>query len=80
LHRLVEQLKAVHFFDGFGGGSGVVKDYECLSFGLEIGLCDEVDNFAVLGENLGESFFELFDLYALFKVLYVDTTTMSVGP
>jgi hypothetical protein len=62
------------FFDRSCGGRGVVEDDKGLAFGFEVGLCDEVDDVAVFGEDFAEGGFEFVDLYLFFKVPDVDST------
>ncbi len=68
-HRLLEQLKALHFLDRALGGLGVIEDYESLAFCFEIPLGYEVDNGAVLGKDFCQGFFHLVDLNAFLEVL-----------
>lgn len=72
LHRFLKHLKALHLVDGGLGRLGVVEDDEGLAFGLEVGLCHDVDDVAVLGEDGTQSLFQHIGLDAFFKVPHVD--------
>jgi hypothetical protein len=62
------------FFNRSRGGRGVVEDDEGLAFGFEVGLCDEVNDIAVFGEDFAEGGFEFIDLYFFFEVPDIDPT------
>jgi len=68
-HRLLEQLKALHFLDRALGGLGVIKDHKSLAFRFKVALGYEVDNGAVLGKDFCQGFFHLVDLNAFLEVL-----------
>lgn len=51
---------------------GAVEDDKGLAFGFQVGFGDDVDDLAVLGEELGEGLFELLDFDALFEVADVE--------
>jgi hypothetical protein len=61
------------FFNRSRGGRGVVEDDEGLAFGFEVGLCDEVDDVAVFGEDFAERGLEFVDLYFFFEVPDIDS-------
>lgn len=73
LHGLLEQLEPLDFFDSREGGLGLVENNKCLALGLEVGLNNDIDHIAVLGEDGNEGFLERFGLDALFEVAHVDT-------
>ncbi len=66
LHRLIEQLKSLHFFNCLSRGFYGVENDKGLTFGFQIGFGDEVDYFAIFGEDFGQSFFELVAFDTLF--------------
>jgi hypothetical protein len=67
----------LNFFDGFRSGLNILEYNKCLAFCFEIGLCDDVDDVAVLGEDLCEALTQIGNLYALFEVLNVDAMKES---
>jgi hypothetical protein len=73
LHRFLEELEALNFFDRSCGRRGIVEDDEGLAFGFEVGLRNEVDDVAVFGEDFAEGGFEFVDLYFFFEVADVDS-------
>jgi hypothetical protein len=56
-----------------GCGGGGVEDDERLAFGFQIGLCDEVDDGAVFGEDFSECRFEFVRFDSFFEVADVDS-------
>ena len=73
LHRLIKQLKALNLFDRLLRALNTIKHDERLTLRLQVRLCDDVDDLAILGEEFGQSFFELWDFDVLFEVADVDT-------
>ena len=73
LHRLLKQLEPLHFINCLLGRLDAVKDYECLALRLQIGLGNNIDDFAILGEELCESFLQLVDLDTLLEVTDIHT-------
>jgi hypothetical protein len=73
LHRLLEQFETLHFINCLLGRLGAVKDYESLALCLQIGLGDDIHDFAILGEELCESFLQLVDFNTLLKVADIHT-------
>lgn len=73
LHRLVKQLKALNLFDRLLRALNTIKHDERLTLRLQVRLCDDIDDLAILGEEFGQSFFELRDFDVLFEVADVDT-------
>lgn len=71
-HGLLEQLEALEFLDGGLGRLGLVKDHKSLALGLEIGLGDNVNHIAVLGEDGVQGLLERIWLDALLEIAYVD--------
>lgn len=67
-HRLIEELEAVDLVDGARRGVDIVEHNERLALGFQVGLCDDLEDCAVLRENLFEGFFEMVDFDALFEV------------
>ncbi len=65
-HRFFEKFEALYLFDCALGGFDFVEHNEGLSFGLEVGLRNEIDDIAVLREDLRQCFLELIDLDSLF--------------
>ena len=72
VHRLLEQLEALDLLDGCLGGFGLLENDKSLALGLEVGLGDNIDDVAVLGEEGVQSFLESVRLDALLKVAHVD--------
>lgn len=58
LHWLFEEWKGLNLFNCFRGAVDTIKNYKCLAFCLEVGLCDYIDDLAILREDFAESFFE----------------------
>lgn len=79
LHRLLEQLETLHFIDCLLGRLDAVKDYECLAFGLQIGLSNNIHDFAILGEEFRESFLQLVDFDTLLEVANIYTRRYVSG-
>lgn len=77
LHRLVEELEAIHLVDGAHRGVDIVENDERLAFGFQVRLGNQIDDVAILGEDLAEGFLELGRFYSLLEVFNVDTV---VGP
>jgi hypothetical protein len=75
LHRLLKDLESLDLIYGCLGRFGVLKDDEGLALSLEVGLSDNVDDVAILGEDSSESLRQDVWLDALFKVPYVDAVT-----
>jgi hypothetical protein len=72
VHGLLEQLEALDLVDGGLGGLGLVEDDKGLALGLEVGLGDDVDDVAILGEDGAQGFLEDVGLDALFEVAHVN--------
>lgn len=72
LHGLLEQVEAVGLLCRLLGRLGVVKDNKGLTFRLQVGLGDDVDDIAKLGEELAEGILEGVDFDALLEVPHVD--------
>jgi hypothetical protein len=72
-HRLIKQIETLYLIDRLLRAFYAVENDESLAFGFEVCLCDDVNDFAVFGEEFCESFFELLDLDALFEVADVDS-------
>lgn len=79
LHGAVEQLEALDVVDGLLGAVGVGEDDEGLALGLEVGLGYDVDDLAILGEELLQGLGELGDLDRLLEVADVDARMVSVN-
>lgn len=73
LHRLIKELKSLHFLNRPLRALYGVEDDESLALGFQVCLCDYVDDLAILGEELGQGFFELVWLDALLKIADVDS-------
>lgn len=72
VHGLLEQLEALDLVDSGLGGFRLVEDDKGLALGLEVGLGDDVDDVAVLGEDGAQGLLEDVGLDALFEVAHVD--------
>jgi hypothetical protein len=72
LHGLFEELKAIDLLDGRCRGLGTLEDDKGLALGLHVGLSDDVDNIAELGEDGAQRFLERLGLDALLEVAHVD--------
>ena len=72
LHRFVEEVEAVDFFDGPGGGGRGIEDNKGLPFGFEVGLRDQVDDGPVFREDFCQGGFQGVRFNALFEVADVD--------
>lgn len=72
VHGLLEQLEALDLVDSGLGGFRLVEDDKGLALGLEVGLGDDVDDVAVLGEDGAQGLLENVGLNALFEVAHVD--------
>ena len=68
LHWLVKKLESLNFVDGFLSGIDGVENNECLSLSFQVFLGYDIDNLAVLRENLTECLLQLLDLDALLEV------------
>jgi len=68
LHRLVEKLKALHLLYRLLRTLYRIKNNESLTLSLEVCLRNYIDDLAIFGEELSQSFLELVNLYALFEV------------
>lgn len=73
LHGLVEEVEALDFLYGLQGGLGLLEDDEGLALSLQVGLGDDVDDGAVLGEDGVEGGLERLRLDALLEVAHVNT-------
>lgn len=73
-HGLLKQLEALKFLDGGLGRLGLVKDHKGLALGLEIGLGDDINHIAVLGEDGAQGLLERLWLDALLEIAYIDST------
>lgn len=59
----------------------MIKDNECLAFGFQVLLGNDIYNIAELGEYRSKCFCQWLELDSLFKILHVYTATWSVyGP
>ena len=74
VHGLVEQLETLDLLDSLDGRLGLLEDDESLPFGLQVGLGDDVDDVAVLGEDGSQGGFQNIGLDALFKIAHIDAT------
>lgn len=72
LHGLVEKLETLDFIDCLLRALYAVENDERLTLGLQVGLCDDVDDFAILRKELRQCFLKLVDLDVVFKVAYVN--------
>lgn len=72
LHRLVEQLEAVHVLDGGQRRLGLVEHDEGLPLGLEVRLGDHINHVAIFREDGAQGLLERLRLDALFQVTDVD--------
>lgn len=79
LHRLVEQLEALHLLNRLLRALHAVEHNERLALRLQVRLRDNVDDLAIFGEQLGQRFFELGDFDVLFEVADVDAGERLVG-
>lgn len=61
-HRLVKELEAIHLFNSAGCGINAVIDDERLALGFQVGLCDDLEHIAELGEDLFQRDLELINL------------------
>jgi hypothetical protein len=69
----------LNFFDGFLSRLDAVKNYESLALGPQIGLGDDIYDFAILGEEFSESFLQLVDFDAFFEVADINTRRYVSG-
>jgi len=72
LHRLIKKLETLHLLDRLLRALYTVEYDKRLAFCLQVRLCDDVDDLAILGEELGERFFQLGNFDVLFEVADVD--------
>lgn len=72
MHRLLEQLEALHLLDGGQRRLGLIEDDEGLALGLEVRLGHNVDHVAILGEDGVQRLLERLRLDALLEVAHVD--------
>jgi hypothetical protein len=72
LHRLVEELEALHLVNGGQRRLRIVEDDEGLTLGLEVRLGYNVNDIAKLGKYCAQRLFERLRLDAFFEVAYVD--------
>lgn len=77
LQRLVEEWEAVDLFNCFLCAFLAVKHNESLALGLQVGLGDNIDHIAKLGEYRTERVGKRFDLDPLFEVLRINTTNQN---
>lgn len=75
LHGPAEEVEALDVVDGLLGGLDGVEDDEGLALGLEVGLGHDVDDLAILGEQLRQGLLELGDLDRLLQVAAVHATS-----
>ena len=68
LHGSAEELKALDVVDGFLGSVDGVEDHEGLAFRLEVRLSHDIDDLAILGEELHQRLLELRDLDRLLEI------------
>ena len=73
-HGLLKQLEALEFFDGGLSRLGLVKDHKGLALCLEVGLGDNIDHIAVLGEDGAQGLLEGLWLDAFLEIAYIDST------
>lgn len=76
-HGLAVQLESVDFVDGILSRLDAVKDDESLSFALQTGLGNNVDNGSIFFEDLAQRLDQLGDLDALRQVPGLDDATVS---
>jgi len=74
LHWFLKELKALNLLDCLLSTLHTLKHYKSLSLCLQVCLCNYLDNLAIFGEELGESFFQLVDFNAFFEVTNIDST------
>lgn len=79
LHGLLEQIEALDLVDGSLRRLDRVEDDEGLPFGFQVRLGHDVDDLAVLAEELGQGFLELLRLDALFEVADIDAARGLAG-
>jgi hypothetical protein len=72
VHRLLEELEALHIFDGCLRRLRAVENDKGLALGLEVRLGHNVNHVAILGEDGAQGLFERLGLDALLEVAYVD--------
>jgi hypothetical protein len=72
LHRLVEELEALYFFDSSDGRLVSLEYDECLTLSLQVGLGDNFDDVAIFGENRVERLLERLWLDAFLEVADVN--------
>ena len=76
-HWLVEKLKPLYLFDGSLGGLRVIKDYEGLTFGFDVRLCDQIDHVAIFRKDFRQSLFKLVNFNPFFQVLNLSAPSAS---
>jgi hypothetical protein len=62
----------LHFFNSLLSRLDAVENYESLALGLQIGLGNDIYDFAILGEKFSESFLQLVNFDTLLKVADID--------
>lgn len=72
LHGLVEKLETLDFIDCLLRALYAVENDKRLTLGLQVGLCDNVNDFSIFGKELRQGFLELVDLDVLFEVADVN--------
>lgn len=70
-HWLLKEVKALQVPNGSLRGLGAVEDDERLALRPKVRLGDNIDDIAVLGENVSQGLPQRFGLDALFEVLHV---------
>jgi hypothetical protein len=78
VHRLLEELEALHIIDSLLGALDGGKDNEGLALGLEVRLGHNVNDLAVLREQLLQRLAELVGLDALLQVAHVQSAIRLV--
>jgi hypothetical protein len=71
LHRLTEEIKALDLINRLLRALYAVKDNKRLALSLQVRFRDNLKDLAIIGEQLGQRFFQLLHLDALFKVAHI---------
>lgn len=73
LHRFIEEFKSLDIVDSLLRRLWAIKHHESLSFGSQIRFGYDVEDVAILREDLEQSIFQLVDFGAFLEISHIDS-------
>lgn len=67
-HGLLKEIKPIHLVNGASGRFDAVINNKRLTLGLQVGLCDDLEDISKLRKNLFQSHLQLINLDSLVYV------------